>query len=87
MSLDEAYIILGVEGGAKHDDGAIMIAYNELVPTSMINLIQIGVQPERAEEFKKAVNVIADDRDSIPLNTFLIDMNSPPDSILSNYKG
>ena len=39
MSLDEAYILLGVEGGAKHDDGAIIIAYNELVPSSIINLI------------------------------------------------
>ena len=31
MSLDEAYIVLGVEGGAQHDDQAIMVAYNELV--------------------------------------------------------
>lgn len=31
MSLDEAYIVLGVEGGAQHDDSAIMIAYDELV--------------------------------------------------------
>jgi hypothetical protein len=31
MSLDEAYIVLGIEGGAKSDDAAIMLAYNELV--------------------------------------------------------
>jgi hypothetical protein len=31
MSLDEAYIVLGVEGGAKNDDSAIMLAYGELV--------------------------------------------------------
>jgi hypothetical protein len=31
MSLDEAYIVLGIEGGAKNDDGATMIAFNELV--------------------------------------------------------
>ena len=39
MSLDEAYIVLGVEGGAKHDDGAIMVAYNELVTDLIISLI------------------------------------------------
>ena len=33
MSLDEAYIVLGVEGGAQHDDSAIMVAYDELVLT------------------------------------------------------
>jgi hypothetical protein len=31
MSLDEAYVVLGLEGGAQHDDDAIMLAYNELV--------------------------------------------------------
>jgi hypothetical protein len=31
MSLDEAYVVLGVEGGAQQDDAAIMLAYNELV--------------------------------------------------------
>ena len=31
MSLDEAYVVLGVEGGAQDDDAAIMVAYNELV--------------------------------------------------------
>ena len=35
MSLDEAYIVLGIEGRAKQDDEAIMVAYNELVtPTT-----------------------------------------------------
>jgi hypothetical protein len=34
MSLDEAYIVLGIEGGAKQDDQAIMAAYNELVVPS-----------------------------------------------------
>ena len=33
MPLDEAYIVLGVEGGAQHDDAAIMVAYDELVST------------------------------------------------------
>lgn len=31
VSLDEAYIILGIEGGAQQDDTAVMVAYNELV--------------------------------------------------------
>lgn len=31
MSLDEAFIILGLEGGAKDDDAAVIVAYNELV--------------------------------------------------------
>ena len=39
---------------------------------------------ERTEEFKKAVDVIADDRDSIPLKTFLIDMITTPAGMLSN---
>ena len=33
MSLDEAYILLGVEGGAQHDDSAIMAGYDELGST------------------------------------------------------
>lgn len=39
MSLDEAYIILGVEGGAQQDDTAIMVAYNDLVilPQTIVN--------------------------------------------------
>jgi hypothetical protein len=36
MSLDEAYVIPGVEGGSQHDDSAIMVAYDELVPTCYI---------------------------------------------------
>ena len=43
-------------------------------------LIQVNVQPARTEEFKKAVEVIADHRDSIPLKTFLIDKNTTPHS-------
>ena len=31
MSLDEAFVVLGLEGGAKDDDAAVMVAYNELV--------------------------------------------------------
>jgi hypothetical protein len=33
MSMDEAYIVLGIDGRAKDDDAAIMLAYNELVRT------------------------------------------------------
>jgi hypothetical protein len=33
MSLDEAYILLGVEVGAQHDDSAIMVGYDELGST------------------------------------------------------
>jgi len=31
MSLDESFIVLGLEGGAKDDDSAVIVAYNELV--------------------------------------------------------
>jgi hypothetical protein len=31
MSLDEAFILLGLEGGAKDDDEAVRVAYDELV--------------------------------------------------------
>lgn len=43
------------------------------------------LQPERTEEFKKAVETIADHRDSIPLKTFLIDIASTPDSMRFCY--
>jgi ubiquitin carboxyl-terminal hydrolase 25/28 len=45
-------------------------------------LIQTSVQPERTEEFKNAVETIADNHDSIPLKTFLIDMITTPDSTI-----
>jgi hypothetical protein len=41
MSLDEAYIVLGIEGGAKHDDEAIRVGYNELV-VSYLNYSDVG---------------------------------------------
>lgn len=31
MSMDEAFIILGIEGRAQNEDEAVMVAYNELV--------------------------------------------------------
>jgi hypothetical protein len=31
MSLEEAYVVLGVEAGQAPDDPTIMVAYNELV--------------------------------------------------------
>jgi hypothetical protein len=33
MSLDEAYIVLGAEGGAEQDDSAIVVTYAEFVST------------------------------------------------------
>jgi len=85
MTLEEAFIVLGlVEESARGDDN-VMVAFNEMViPYEAQFWCKIALQPQRLEELKRAVDVIAEDRDSIPLKTFLIDMNTTPESNTNN---
>lgn len=84
MPLNEAFIVLGITGDPSVvTDEMILYSYQELV-RSLANETncKATAQPNRLEEFKKAVEVIADHRDSISLKTFLIDLNTTPESRL-----
>lgn len=43
LSLDEAYIILGIEGGAQLDDTAVILAYNELVRVLLYTANEVSI--------------------------------------------
>jgi len=84
MPLNEAFIVLGItdESDTVTDD-VIIYSYQELVQnTDNVADRQAAAQPTRLEEFKKALEVIADHRDSISLKTFLIDLNTGLESLV-----
>jgi len=82
MSLNEAFIILGITDNPDAvSDEAIIYSYDHLVPHILTFAnSQASAQQDRQEEFKRAIEVIADHRDSIPLKTHLIDLNTTPES-------